>query len=657
MALANSLPLGIPTSSTENVVIHNSNSPVFDATTSLVTPITKNAATTTITRTSDTLTSNTPSPKGLISADVKPKKKTSTKQPAPISDISKNIPVTGEKPRPKKDSPPMEDDVLYQVFVILHDYDFEEKGMTVKQMCDHLSERHPAMSQLSTKLSNLISAKLNAYVKKEEKGEKTLFYALSREWADTSPRRMVYIYRGILAPDYQKHARALSKKFQEEQLQLQLQQQQQQQSAEQGNSNSFTGKNFSDTGSKKGNENKKNKSATKNANTKDITNAEGIVDSKPAKNSDDENDTTSMSSVKKQSTKTKNSNSIIRQAKREMASQPASSLENGLSLAAQSTLVDSKNSGKFVRSLSVTESKDLYPLVGAKSSSFSLPNGVSRFSLGIGNKFSNLPLDSFNIPHALIDDDDDNADNVDGYNVIKSDKKTVDGSNDKNTSSVLEDGEGDNNDEFDYMDGVLGDKRSSINQLTDKSSLKSVKLLGKTSSAICARSDNSSPGKYVTAAAAAPRLTRGGLTYYNINMNNNNGNISGNSAINSPKIAATIAAIQKAVVSQSPVVTTENSFTISRLNIHKNSEKDKVPTTFPRSPSTSNNTDVFNSASASTTSTSNGSLTGFNSFSSKATTPDPVCSKWLQIVRDGFLNEDIIQPENVSLDELDDLFD
>lgn len=66
------------------------------------------------------------------------------------------------------------------------------------------------MSNLSTKLSNLISAKLNAYVKKIEKGEKTLIYALSREWSNSSPRRMLYIYRGILSPDYKEHAQAVT---------------------------------------------------------------------------------------------------------------------------------------------------------------------------------------------------------------------------------------------------------------------------------------------------------------------------------------------------------------------------------------------------------------------------------------------------------------
>lgn len=80
--------------------------------------------------------------------------------------------------------------------------------MTVKQICDILVEKHPDMANLSSKTSNLVSAKLNAYVKRVEKGEKSLIYALSREWADASPKRMVYVYRGLLAPDYYVHALA-----------------------------------------------------------------------------------------------------------------------------------------------------------------------------------------------------------------------------------------------------------------------------------------------------------------------------------------------------------------------------------------------------------------------------------------------------------------
>lgn len=124
----------------------------------------------------------------------------------PIVEISKLIPVTGERPRPIETASQLDDNVLFAVFIILFELDPNQTGMTVKQLCDHLLVKHPEMSNLSTKLSNLISAKLNAYVKKIEKGEKTLTYAISREWSVASPRRMLYIYRGILAADYKEKA-------------------------------------------------------------------------------------------------------------------------------------------------------------------------------------------------------------------------------------------------------------------------------------------------------------------------------------------------------------------------------------------------------------------------------------------------------------------
>lgn len=79
--------------------------------------------------------------------------------------------------------------------------------MTVKQICDILIDRHPEMANLSTKTSNLVSAKLNAYVKRVEKGDSSLKYALSRDWADASPKRMVYVYRGLLTSDFHIHVK------------------------------------------------------------------------------------------------------------------------------------------------------------------------------------------------------------------------------------------------------------------------------------------------------------------------------------------------------------------------------------------------------------------------------------------------------------------
>ncbi|KAM9887247.1 hypothetical protein OXX69_013350, partial [Metschnikowia pulcherrima] len=95
--------------------------------------------------------------------------------------ISTTIPVTGEKPKPEQEGDAsLEDDVLFAIFLILYEKDVTGQGMTVKQICDVLVERHPEMAQLSSKTSNLVSAKLNAYVKRVEKRCSKLEYALSR---------------------------------------------------------------------------------------------------------------------------------------------------------------------------------------------------------------------------------------------------------------------------------------------------------------------------------------------------------------------------------------------------------------------------------------------------------------------------------------------
>lgn len=117
--------------------------------------------------------------------------------------ILTTIPVTGEKPKPVQEGDAsLEDDVLFAIFLILYEKDPVGAGMTVKQICDVLVERHPEMAQLLLKTSNLVLAKLNAYVKRVEKGDSNLRYALSREWADASPKRMVYVYRGLLAKNF-----------------------------------------------------------------------------------------------------------------------------------------------------------------------------------------------------------------------------------------------------------------------------------------------------------------------------------------------------------------------------------------------------------------------------------------------------------------------
>ena len=160
---------------------------------------------------SDTSSSNT-----AATATEKPStkkvKKTKPISRAPIATgISTAIPVTGEKPKPiQEGDASLEDDVLYAIFVILYERDPQGFGFTVKQICDVLTEEHPQIAQLSTKTSNLVSAKLNAYVKRVEKGDTSLKYAISRDWADASPKRMVYVYRGLLAPGFEVVAKKLT---------------------------------------------------------------------------------------------------------------------------------------------------------------------------------------------------------------------------------------------------------------------------------------------------------------------------------------------------------------------------------------------------------------------------------------------------------------
>ncbi|CCF57499.1 hypothetical protein KAFR_0C05080 [Kazachstania africana CBS 2517] len=241
MALTNSRPLQIPTM--ENDMLHNNSSPIFAFNTLNVSNGNNNmsfpgsetvnlpdinpsvnpnsdllfdangndVSDNSMSRTNSNISAK-PSRNNIGNSNSTPKKEN------PLLEISKLIPVTGERPMPNDKKLVLDDDVLYNVFIILWEQDPHQQGMTVKQLCDHLLVNHPEMSNLSTKLSNLVSAKLNAYVKKIEKGEKTLIYAISREWSNSSPRRMLYIYRGILAPDYkaqaQKVANELKQQFQ-----------------------------------------------------------------------------------------------------------------------------------------------------------------------------------------------------------------------------------------------------------------------------------------------------------------------------------------------------------------------------------------------------------------------------------------------------------
>ncbi|EDO15048.1 hypothetical protein Kpol_367p3 [Vanderwaltozyma polyspora DSM 70294] len=218
MALTNPRPFQIPTSTTDNEILLNTTSPVFQASalglSTKPDPITATAA--------DVFPNMSSSSPSELSSNPKSKKDNKKDKDVPAVEISKLIPVTGDRPIPSDRSAPLDDEVLFTVFIILWEKDPDQQGMTVKQLCDYLLEKNPDMSNLSTKLSNLISAKLNAYVKKLEKGEKTLIYALSREWSDSSPRRMLYVYRGILSPDYKEHAQAASVQLKQQQMGQQI---------------------------------------------------------------------------------------------------------------------------------------------------------------------------------------------------------------------------------------------------------------------------------------------------------------------------------------------------------------------------------------------------------------------------------------------------
>ncbi|SCU84377.1 LANO_0C01200g1_1 [Lachancea nothofagi CBS 11611] len=215
MALTNSRPLQIP--ALENEALHNSASPIFQPSSlssssqggSLESLAERSSSSLTSDAGGDSAGSETP----LGRKDLLALKRSAASSPVPsssaASELSIMVPVTGQRPKPNKKDLSMDDDILLAIFVILFEKDPHQKGVTVKQLCDYVAEKHPDMAGASTKLSNLISAKLNAYVKKVEKGEKTLKYALSRQWSEGSPRRMVYVYRGTLAPDYKSHTQSM----------------------------------------------------------------------------------------------------------------------------------------------------------------------------------------------------------------------------------------------------------------------------------------------------------------------------------------------------------------------------------------------------------------------------------------------------------------
>lgn len=112
---------------------------------------------------------------------------------------------------PEMDDSLAKDTVLLNILNILYENESGnelENGLTVKQICDMLLVKDPNMISLSTKFANLISAKINAYAKKVENRVRgdykvNIKYWIIRKWAKgNSPRRMVYIYKGLLPEEY-----------------------------------------------------------------------------------------------------------------------------------------------------------------------------------------------------------------------------------------------------------------------------------------------------------------------------------------------------------------------------------------------------------------------------------------------------------------------
>lgn len=119
--------------------------------------------------------------------------------------------INAVREAPLMDDTLSDDVVLLNIISILFENESGnelDNGLTVKQICDKLLLKDPNMSSLSTKFANLISAKLNAYAKKVEnrvRGDRkiNIKYWIIRKWGKgSSPRRMVYIYKGLLPEDY-----------------------------------------------------------------------------------------------------------------------------------------------------------------------------------------------------------------------------------------------------------------------------------------------------------------------------------------------------------------------------------------------------------------------------------------------------------------------
>lgn len=490
------------------------------------------------------VTSKSSTPLDISPIKSKEKKQKNTSRAPIATGISTTIPVTGEKPKPDATGDPsLEDDVLYAIFVILYEKDPDGLGMTVKQICDVLIEQHPQMANLSTKTSNLVSAKLNAYVKRVEKGDSNLKYALSRDWADASPKRMVYVYRGLLAPDFHLHVKIIMEKQKKEKEEREkLQEQNKDQNLDyQDNLDSF------DQDSKK--------------NQEFISNDESSPFSKPLNNS---KDSLNLEPIQ--------SNDPINKKLNKNQQIKSQNLKN-----------------------SRLQSNDY--LEATKQASLSKPRRQTMFDLGVTkHTFLENPLDKSNlfVPYSsapvtaslndsskdsLTDDNNDFNDNFNSTLSHSNKKNQVDSDLDFEDFEVFNDDEDDSDFYIEHL--KKNNKRSkSMSYLSNKKN------------------------KILTAAAAAPRAPRTPCSH-------------------SPNAAAAAAALHAAALKA----------------ISKSSES---------SDSSSN------SASSSNESSSKGSPS--DSISSSDSIPQTKNGKWLNVVRSGFLTQDIGAPEDLKLSDLDKFF-
>ncbi|CAI2033131.1 hypothetical protein SEUBUCD646_0H03790 [Saccharomyces eubayanus] len=526
MALANSRPLQITT--LENEILHNSNSPVFQLSSMGFT-----TRADTISNPGTDLVGNQPSMNfednslsgSSFSSSSSQETKTSKskkdsavlKKDNPLLEISKLIPVTGERPKPENRDSPLDDDVLHAVFVILWEMDPNQQGMTVKQLCDLLLQKHPDMSNLSTKLSNLISAKLNAYVKKIEKGEKTLIYALSREWSNSSPRRMLYIYRGILSPDYKEHAQAVT---------MQLKQQ--------------------------------------------------------LEKSGDSSDSSSNGKKKKDL----NSNQL---ASNDNYSGPMTDMKN---LSSNSSFSKNLNVGNLAFSL---------------SPEFNIPYSTSPVSLNLSPAISNsqqqlqTPLATTPAPKSKKRNNLDEGAN-DSMTEPKP-KKSKPSKANKQTKS--------------QSSSALSTPKK-VSSSTSLSAFAAAKNISPES----AVTHNASSSTYVTAAAAAPRLSK--LLPKNGFKKNSRSSLE-------------LAAIHKVISTQTPIESSSESSVYD---------------------SSSNSPLSITTAGSSTESLSDFSSSHDNETESNPSSQEPrnEVTNWMKIVRNGFLTHDIESPESITLDDLENIF-